>query len=219
MREGFSSMWYTRAQGVGSWLQVVFKGIYIVTKFQYRNRRNPNERNKVIELEFSNGDKQKFTLLNTYNIQTFNVKQVQTSYIIVKVREVYGTINNGFSINLWGIECKNLSLNHTSKESNGLLKAAGVNPKKIKALFNVKHEEVIGVGCRDNLINSKKFHGIKTGEGNHVTINCYSSCSLSPYLIYGNGRYTKDSALCKAAFHDRKISHTGGKVFYTYLFN
>ena len=55
------------------------------------------------------------------------------------------------------------------------------------------------------------------GEGNHAVVNCFSSCSLSPQLVYGNGRYTKDSAICKAAFHANKITNLGGKVYINIL--
>ena len=213
MNDAIGSMWYTKGEGVGGWLQINFKGVYIISKFEVRPRNNPNERNKVIELEFSDGSKQMFTILNNNDIQTFHLQDVETSYVIVKILEVYGTINNGGAFNFYGIECKNLEIKEKeSKEASGLLKASGVNPKEIPALFNVDHEEVIGVGCRENLVNSKKFRAVKMSEGNHIVVNCYSSCSLSYNLVYGSGRYTKDSAICKSAFHDRKIPGTGGKV-------
>lgn len=214
MKDSFGSMWYSRGQGVGAWLQVVFKGLFVITKFEVKPRGNPNERNKVLQLEFSDGSKQSFPMLNTDSVQTFKVGLVQTSYVIVKFLEVYGTINNGGSFNFYGIECKNLALpEKPSKSTNGLLKAAGVIAKHIIALFKSTKEEVIGVGCKDTLVNNfKKFLGVKMAQGNHMIINCYSSCSITPYLIYGTDRYTKDSAICKAAFHARKITASGGKV-------
>ncbi len=218
MRDGFGAMWYSKGEGVNAWLQVIFKNLFIITKFEVRMRKNPNERNKILELEFSNGEKQRFTMFNNDETQTFSVNHVQTSYIIVKVIEVYGTINNGGAFNFWGIECKNLEVaNEDSKEANGLLKAAGVSPKKIPALFKVETEEIFGVGCRENLINSKKFRTTKMAFGEHITIQCFTSCALTPYFIYGTDRYTKDSSLCKAAFHARKIEPQGGKVIYSFI--
>ena len=213
MTDGFGAMWYTRGEGVGGWIQVIFKGIFVITKFEVKPRNNPNERNKVIQLEFSDGSKQRFTMLNNSSVQSFTVQSVETSYVIVKIIEVYGTINNGGSFNFYGVRCKNLEIpEKESKEASGLIRASGINPKEIPALFNVESEEVVGVSCRDSLINNKKFKTIKMDEGRHIIINCSSSCSLSPYLIYGKGKYSKDSALCKAAYHNNKLSQQGGKV-------
>jgi len=213
MKDSIGTMWFSRGEGVGAWLQVIFKGIFVITKFQVKPRGNPNERNKVIELEFSDGTSQQFTMLNTDSVQEFPVGLVQTSYVIVRFVEVFGTINNGGSFNFFGIQCKNLSLPPSNSKVTGLLKAAGADVKQIKAFFSVEEEEIIGVGCRDTLINApKKFGAVKMDEGNHAIVNCYSSCSTSHYTVYGTGRYTKDSAICKAAFHDRKITAAGGQV-------
>lgn len=203
--------WVSKGEGVNAWMQVIFKGLFIITKFDFYQRQNPAERAKTILLEFSDGSTQSFPILNTDGKQTFNPKKVQTSYVIARIKEVYGTINNGGRFDFFGYQCKNLKVNE-SKEANGLLKAADASPKEIPALFTEKKEKVIGVGCKDTLINTRKFRGIEMNEGNTLLIKCYSSCSLSPFLIYGNEKYTKDSAICKAAFHSKKLSAAGGKV-------
>jgi len=215
MRDGFGTMWYSKGEGVGAWLQLLFKGLFIITRFEVKPRRDGNERNKVIQLEFSDGSKQLFTMLNTDSIQKFNVQQVETTYVIVKILQVYGTINNGGSFNFFGVECKNLSLvNKSSPGSTGLLRAAGVASKEMPPLFILEKEEVINVSCKDTFVNAEKFKSIKMGRGSNIIINCNSSCSLTPNIVYGTGLYTRDSAICKAAFHDNKITNAGGKVTY-----
>ncbi len=210
-REGFGSMWYSSSEGIGAWIQVSFKGVFMVTKFEFVNRSNPNERNKSIELEFSDGSKQLFELINSDKKLTFNVKKVQTQYIIVRIKQVYGTINNGGCFNFYGIECKNLK-NQTKMETTGILKAAGINPNAIAPLFKDTTIRIIGLSCRESFSNSKKFRRIKMGLGNSVIVNCFTSCATSIWAVYGTGKYTKDSAICKAAFHDKKITSIGGQV-------
>lgn len=211
MQDSFGSMWYSLGEGIGGWIKVIFQDLYMVTKFEVQPRANPNERNKVVELEFSDGSKQKFTMINTDKKQEFKVESVQTQYVILKIIEVFGTMNNGGAFNFYGIECKNLST-EDSKESNGLIKAAGVTPKKLPAMFKPPPEKVINLSCRDSFSNSKKFTKTKMGLGNFVIVNCFSSCSLSTWSVYGTSKYTKDSVICKAAFHDKKITSVGGQV-------
>ena len=215
MRDGFGTMWYSKGEGVGAWLQVLFKGLFIISRFEVKPRGNANERNKVIQLEFSDGSKQLFTMLNTDSIQKFDVQQVQTTYVIIKILQVYGTINNGGSFNFFGVECKNLSVvKKSSPGSKGLLKAAGVASKEMPPLFIIEKKVVVNVSCKDTFVNAEKFKTTKMDMGSHIIINCNSSCSLTPNIIYGTGKYTKDSAICKAAFHDNKITNAGGKVTY-----
>lgn len=211
MVDAFGSMWYSSAEGIGSWIQINFKGLYMVTKLEIKLRANPAERNKIFEVEFSDGSHQSITVVNTDKVQSFNIDRVQTQYVILKVKEVYGTINNGGSFNLYGIECKNLKIEE-SKESTGILKAAGVSPKKLKPLFIDDKEKVYNVSCRESFSNSKKFTKVKMALGNSIIVNCFTSCSMTPWDIYGTGKYTKDSAICKAAFHDKKITAAGGQV-------
>ena len=62
MQDSFGSMWYSLGEGIGGWIKVIFQDLYMITKLELQPRANPNERNKVIELEFSDGSKQKFTM-------------------------------------------------------------------------------------------------------------------------------------------------------------
>ncbi len=207
-------MWYSKAQGIGAWLKITFKGLYMITKFSVKPRSNPAERNKQIELEFSDGAKQKFVMINTDKVQDFDVEKVQTQYIIIRVTKVFGTINNGGSFNFYGIECKNLETKtkDEAKGTNGLIKAAGLQPNKIPPLFNVETEPILRLSCQESVSNSKQFKQVKKAFGQRVLIQCYSGCSITPYMIFGTGKYTKDSAICKAAFHNKTINSLGGKV-------
>lgn len=188
----------------------------MITKFEVQPRANPSERNKVLELEFMDGSKQRFNVINTDKRQEFTVQHVKTNYVIIRFVEVYGTINNGGAFNIFGIECKNLSIDdQNSKENeryNGILKAAGITPKKLPALFKEAPDKPISLNCKDSFATSTKFKKTKMALGNSVLVNCYSSCSFSPYPIYGTSFYTKDSVICKAAFHDKKITAVGGLV-------
>ena len=65
------TMWATKREGVGSWIEVHFNSLHYLTKIEIMNRRNPQERNSLIEAEFSNGSKQLFKLLNIDDVQTF----------------------------------------------------------------------------------------------------------------------------------------------------
>lgn len=212
MRDSFGAMWYSSAEGIGAWIQVTFKDLYMVTKFEVQPRANPDERNKVIELEFSDGTKQSFTLINTDKRQTFTIKSVQTQYVTVRIKEVFGTRNNGGAYNFFGIECKNLQNNDDSKEATGELKAAGISPKKLPPLFKPPKDKVVNLSCRESFSNSKKFLKTKMGLGDYIIVNCFSSCAQSSFSVYGSGKYTKDSVICKAAFHDKKITSVGGQV-------
>jgi hypothetical protein len=209
-------MWYSAGEGIGAWIEISFKALYLVTKFRVKQRANPSERNKVLDLEFSDGSKQTFSLTNNDQIQEFAVASVQTQYIIIRIKEVFGTINNGGSFEFYGIECKNLS-NDDSKEAKGVLKAAGVSVQKIPPLFKDNIVKPINVSCRESFSNSKKFKKTKMGLSDSVLVNCFSSCALTNWAVYGTTKYTKDSVICKAAFHDKKITSVGGQVKLYYL--
>jgi len=212
MKDEFGSMWFSKGEGIGAWFKLSFNGVFLVTKFQYKPRQNSNERNKVIELLFSDGSRQRFTIPNNDLTHELVLQKVQTQFVIVKIREVYGTINNGGAFNFFGIECKNLKSKGAKKESSGLMKAAGKDPKTIPPLFEIINKKIIPLNCMDSLSNSKILAGVPTSLGSSVEVRCFESCSDSPYMVYGNNKYTKDSAICKAAFHNKKIQANGGIV-------
>jgi len=47
--------WVSDGEGLDSWFELEFKKKYLITKWEYKNRENPAERNKVIKVEISNG--------------------------------------------------------------------------------------------------------------------------------------------------------------------
>jgi hypothetical protein len=48
-------MWATKLEGVGTWIEINFSGLFYITKFEIMNRVDPRERNFLIEAQFSNG--------------------------------------------------------------------------------------------------------------------------------------------------------------------
>jgi len=49
------NMWVSDGEGLDSWIEIEFKKKYLITKWDYKNRENPAERNKLLKVEFSNG--------------------------------------------------------------------------------------------------------------------------------------------------------------------
>jgi hypothetical protein len=71
------------------------------------------------------------------------------------------------------------------------------------------------LNCRDSLSNSFKFNEINTDPGSKIKIFCPESCTTTDAPVYGGGEdtnYTKDSAICRAAFHTGKLSSKGGSL-------
>jgi hypothetical protein len=67
--------------------------------------------------------------------------------------------------------------------------------------------------CNDSVSNSRKFKSISKTVGTKVLIYCSETCALSDFSIYGDLVYTKDSAICKSAYHSQKLQAEGGKVW------
>ena len=59
------AMWATNGEGIGAWIQIFFKKEYQVTAIEYKNRDNPGERTKEIEVRFSNGETEVTKLKNS----------------------------------------------------------------------------------------------------------------------------------------------------------
>lgn len=58
---------------------------------------------------------------------------------------------------------------------------------------------------------SQTVEGLHYGAGAVVTVNCGEGCENSK-TVWGDGLYTKDSPICKAAIHAGVIGKSGGKV-------
>ncbi|XP_076810440.1 uncharacterized protein LOC143453158 [Clavelina lepadiformis] len=49
-------------------------------------------------------------------------------------------------------------------------------------------------------------------RGTSFTVRCIQGCAAKDYRVWGNGTYTHDSAICRAAIHDGRITDEGGVV-------
>ena len=72
---------------------------------------------------------------------------------------------------------------------------------------------MIKIKCFDSLSNSKKFNSVDKTIGSKVLVYCTETCALTDFNVYGDLVYTKDSAICRSAFHSQKLPAEGGKVW------
>lgn len=49
------NMWVSDGEGLDSWIEIEFKKKYQITRWEYKNRENSAERNKQLQVQFSNG--------------------------------------------------------------------------------------------------------------------------------------------------------------------
>jgi len=49
------NMWVSDGEGLDSWVEIELKKKYQITRWEYKNRENPAERNKLLHVQFSNG--------------------------------------------------------------------------------------------------------------------------------------------------------------------
>jgi hypothetical protein len=209
------STWASRREGIGAWLNVEFKALFQVSKIKVMNRRNPAERNSLIIATFSNGEEFEMKLKNLDEVQEFKVEPpVKTNFVKFTIKGVYGTINNGASFQVYGTKC--IDADDLDKDpapqAKGLMKVAGINPKSMPALFKNQNTKPVSLTCKDSLSNSKKLDHVKQKPGNKVTVSCLEGCANSKGPVYGDGKYSKDSSICKAAFHAQKLKPEGGLV-------
>ena len=205
-RDEEGSMWAAKADGVGSWVEVYFDHYYELTKFEYKNRHNPSERNKQLELEFSNGQKMLIDLKNNDDIYTETIDSIKATSVKITIKSTYDSLNNGGAFAFYGISCDQMNIGSTTKINNGV----NSNIDLIPPLFERDSTNIIMLNCRDSLSNSDKF--LNVDFSHKIILKCPESCALSPYPVYGTGIYAKDSALCKSAYHNKKISSKGGLV-------
>jgi hypothetical protein len=86
------------------------------------------------------------------------------------------------------------------------------NHKAIKPLFDIKDDRIVSLLCSESLSNTKKLSHIKMKTPNTVTVYCNDSCVNTPFAVYGYQKYTKDSAICRAAAHSDMINPDNRKV-------
>lgn len=211
-KDSESNTWATQREGKGAFIEVVFDQLYQVTKVTIQNRLNPSERNENIMITYSNGDTEIKKLQNSGDEQTFIIDTpVKTSTIRFTIHSVYGSINNGGSFKVFGAKCIDANSDSNAKTS-GLSKVTGINPKSIPAIFKNVEKSAITLICKDSLSNTKKLAHIKQSPESQVTIRCVESCSSADVPVYGDGKYAKDSSICRAAYHAQKLKPEGGLV-------
>jgi hypothetical protein len=221
MRDEEGGMWASDSDGIGGWISVEFNNIYRISRVQYRNRKNPSERNSKIEMKFSSGDTRDILLKNNDEIIDLSLDNVRANSVKFTIKDVYGTLNNGGAFNIYGLKCWYVRTEEDADEDS----SSSITPieseesntneeknRKIEPLFKKQHNIPIEVNCYDSLSNSVKFEAFSIQFGKKYIINCPESCSTSMTYIYGTDYYTKDSAICKAAFHAKKITSLGGLV-------
>ena len=128
------SMWATNGEGVGAWIEIKFKNDYLITSIEYKNRDNPGERNKEIDVKFTNGEIMTTKLKNTEKKTSLKITPTMTRSIRFIVKDAYGTINNGGAFDIIGLPCKENA------------------PLTRKVSFG--SEEALSLKCEDNLINN-----------------------------------------------------------------
>ena len=202
MSDNPTSMWASNNEGIGAFMLITFKDLKEVSRIHYIDRLNPQEQNSILEFEFSGGE------IETWNHKKSSTEEVieflnpyRTYWVKVTIKAVYGTINNGFALKIFGTNC--------SAQENPEGKK---NVKTIISLFDVQQNKEYNLGCYESVSNSKKLFNVDKNPGKCITINCLDSCSGTDATIYGNGFYSKDSAICKAALHSKMLNFNGGKV-------
>ncbi len=210
-RDTQGGMWATRREGIGAWIEAKFKDTYFLTRVEIKNRRNAQERNSLLEVSFSNGKKQLIKLPNSEDVINVPLDPPTKSNMIrFTIKGVYGTINNGGSFKVYGLECKDVDnekisssqfINFSSSVKNGMASKGGLNPKMLAPLFKPKVRESVLLLCKDSLSNMKKLDFAKLKPGAQVKIRCLETCYDTTFPVYGDLKYSKDSAICKAAYH------------------
>ena len=201
-RDEEGGMWAANSDGVGAYIRVKFVRIFEITKLIYRNRKNPSERNSMLELLFDSGDSYTIPLKNNDEIFEYDINSVRAQGVKVTIKDVFGTSNNGGSFNFLGLECvaKDLPEDPISENEN------------VPSLFKPNKNRPVNLSCYDSLSNSAKFENFEVKENFKTVVRCPESCALIENNIYGDIFYSFDSPLCKSAYHSGKLSTLGGLV-------
>ena len=216
MTDRMGEMWYTRGEGMGAWIEVKFKNLFLITQIEYKDRKNPLERNSQVELMFDDGSKQAFDLTNTDEVKEIKLDPIKSSSVRITITGVFGTINNGGAFKIIGVKCSNIEAkaDKLSPAQEKVEEKTGVkDTSTLPAMFRNEEKEMLKLKCKDSVSNAKKFKSIKMNFGNKVLLYCSDTCANTDFTVYGDLFYTKDSAICKSAFHSQKLSAEGGKVW------
>lgn len=201
-------MWASNNEGVGAWISVSFNGLYEILKFVYKDRKNPAERNSHLLLTFSNGETQDVFLKNSDDEVEIKVDHIKATGVKIIIKGVYGTMNNGGAFSFIGIKCQSGG-GPGEEDPDDDEKSKSI---PVPAFFTKSKVKLVTLNCRDSFSNTHKFDNLIIKPSVKVSVKCPESCFNSEYPVYGSGHYSKDSAICKSAYHSKKIGSKGGLV-------
>lgn len=193
-------MWGSENEGKGAWVHVWFDGVYEMTRIEYKDRKDTNERNSLLQFEFSDGSTQDYDHINSDDMEDIKIDAaVRSNWVKITIKEVYGSRDNGGGFNIYGIKCSAQTV------------ADDASPNNSKPLFDTSKDKVYSLGCMESVSNSSKLAKVSMELGNSVLIKCVDACKSEPKaVVYGTNTYTKDSAICLAAAHSGVLSPAGG---------
>ena len=92
------SAWASKGEGIGAWIEARFENLKSIHQLKLLQRHYPGEANKKIEIQFK--DSKHYATLPAKGDKHWNIiklpNSVVTDVIKISVKEVYGTVNNGF---------------------------------------------------------------------------------------------------------------------------
>ena len=92
--------WASLGEGVGAWIEAKFEGKKAIHQLKLLQRLYPGEANKKIELKFGNNGPRQIATLPAKGDKHWNIiklsNNIVTDSIRITIKEVYGTVNNGF---------------------------------------------------------------------------------------------------------------------------
>lgn len=98
-----NTQWGTNGEGLCSWITLNFGKPVRINTLAYANRI-AKERNKDVQLEFSDGSVESMTLRNDSNLNSYHFTEKTSSFVKIHVKSTYSTMNNGArEIQFWYI--------------------------------------------------------------------------------------------------------------------
>jgi len=144
------NFWSSNGEGVQAWIKVAFKSTVQVSTLEVKNRENPGERAKKILVETDDGSAIPFELPNTATVKVLELPEpIQTRSVKVTITEVYGTINNGLALKVWGIACMDM-----------------------KPISYREQETKLSLGCDTTLTNNEKIAKMQFVTGDEFLVKC-----------------------------------------------
>eukprot|EP00340_Litonotus_pictus_P007826 CAMPEP_0170525054 /NCGR_PEP_ID=MMETSP0209-20121228/10510_1 /TAXON_ID=665100 ORGANISM="Litonotus pictus, Strain P1" /NCGR_SAMPLE_ID=MMETSP0209 /ASSEMBLY_ACC=CAM_ASM_000301 /LENGTH=1255 /DNA_ID=CAMNT_0010814095 /DNA_START=241 /DNA_END=4008 /DNA_ORIENTATION=- len=218
-QEKGGSMWATLNEGEGAWIEVNFNDTFQISRIEFQDRSNANQRNKTIEALFSNGFSMRLNKRNTGDRREYKIDPPQKSHNVkFTIKEVYSTANNGGAFKIHGYKCSKSEPDNDNPETTiGSSFITGLPQPELPALYDLGKTRPVKLTCNDKL-DTTKFTPHHIQVGNKILIKCGDSCMNSgdEFKVYGGGKsvgYSEDSVICKAAFHADILKERGGVVY------